>query len=85
VSDIPTEAVEAVGNRLLAMVPDIMGQENDMARELLSVAEAAWPHTPPGHDYASTTASSTQRAGARPRPYGRSYKRFGFGPPDVSA
>jgi hypothetical protein len=85
VSEIPKAALDAAAERLRDEHDYDLERASELALTALEAAEEAWPHNPPGHDYASTTASSTQLAGPRPRPYGRSIKRFGFGPPDVSA
>lgn len=77
---MPQDAISAIAGRLLAMMPDIVGKEDRMARELLEVAEEVWPHELPDRDKASTTASSTTIAY---RPGGR--RRFGFGPMEVKA
>ena len=73
-SEIRDGVIEAVAQK----INDSRGVGKDYAlglvQEVIGYAEETWPHSPPGHDYRSTTASQvslgTQAAG---------YKYFGFG------
>ena len=73
---MPKEAIEALAGELAKFAAEDKPAEvyRYPAETMLRIVEKAWPHSPPGHDYASTTASheqiATQAAG---------YKYFGFG------
>lgn len=95
-SEIPPEAVDAAAATLSAVLEPwlpaqvhgtTLGSQIRMAAACaLRDAEEVWPHNPPQRDPHSAASASTSFGSPRTRPVSqRTYKRFGFGPMDVSA